>query len=271
MSQTPTRPSPEDLANLESLLSHFETIERQFQAVRAGLTHSHRLATLGTLASIVAHEYNNILTPIISYSEMALQRPDDHALLLKAVEKSLSGAQRAAKISSSLLGFAHTGEDEKSAPLRHTIDEAVACLARDPKKDGIELVIDVPDVQLAIAPLNLQQVLLNLFLNARKAMRRTGGTLSVRARRVSANVHIEVEDTGPGIPVAIRERLFEPFVTQPIDGSPQADQRGTGLGLCICRDLMIAAGGSIDVESPPGKGAKFLLCLPIAPANAAAA
>ena len=168
-------PHPDQLAQVEQLLTHFERLEEQLQQVRDGLTHSHRLATLGTIASIIAHEYNNILTPMISYGQLALARPDDAALMRKAVEKALSGAERATKISSSLLGFAREADHEHAANLQQTISDTISCLARDPEKDGVDLRIDVPDVQLAITPLNLQQVLLNLILNAIQAMRPNGG------------------------------------------------------------------------------------------------
>ncbi|MCC7191432.1 MAG: HAMP domain-containing histidine kinase [Phycisphaeraceae bacterium] len=252
---------PDDLARVEQLLKHFEQLEVQFQQVREGLTHSHRLATLGTIASIIAHEYNNILTPIISYAQLSLAKPDDSLLMKKAVEKALAGAERAAHISASLLGFAREADQKHAARVRQVIDEAIGCLARDPKKDGIALVVDSPDVQVAMSPLNLQQVLLNLFLNAKQAMRRTGGRLTVTACVEANLVRIVVADTGPGIPESIMKRLFEPFVTHRPHADP-AERKGTGLGLCICRDLVRNAGGSITVTSKPGEGARFELTIP---------
>ena len=251
----------DSLLQVETVLEHLQSLEGQFQNVRGGLSHSHRLATLGTIASIIAHEYNNILTPMISYAQLSLAKPDDHELMKKAVEKALLGAERAAHISASLLGFAREADQNHAATLRSVIDEAVGCLARDPKKDGIELKVDVPEVLVAISPLNLQQVLLNLFLNARQAMRRTGGALSITARVEGSLVHITVADTGPGIPPEVKDRLFEPFVTHRPDTNP-GDRKGTGLGLSICRDLIREAGGSISVESKPGKGAAFQITLP---------
>lgn len=250
---------------IEQLLQHFEQLEAQFQKVREGLTHSHRLTTLGTIASVIAHEYNNILTPIISYGQIALAQPDDHELMKKAVEKALSGAERAAKISSSLLGFAREQDHEHAADVNHVIQEAIGCLGRDPRKDGMELVIDVPVVRVLISPLNLQQVLLNLILNARKAMRRHGGVLRITGRRDGDDLILDVADTGPGIPPQVLDRLFEPFVTHRIDPeNDPAAPKGTGLGLCICRDLLRSAGGSITAASKPGEGATFTLRLPLA-------
>lgn len=262
MSTTP------ELAEMEEVLAHFERLEAQFQKVREGLTHSHRLTTLGTLASFIAHEYNNILTPIISYAQLALGQPDDAELMRKAVEKALAGAERAAKISSSLLGFAREGDEQAVADVPAAIHDALGCLGRDPSKDGIRVTIDVPPARVAIAPLSLQQVVLNLVLNARKAMRRRGGDLRITGQANDDRLHLSVQDTGPGIPPEILDRLFEPFVTHPISqGDELVAPRGTGLGLCICRDLLTAAGGSIRVENLIGSGATFHLSIPLAPAE----
>ena len=257
----PKPPRPDELAHVEQLLKHFEQLEAQFQQLRDGLTHSHRLATLGTIASMIAHEYNNILTPVISYAQLALSDPDDAALMRKAVEKALAGAERAAKISSSVLGFTRETDDKDIAHLPETIDEAISCLGRDLAKDGITLTVDVPDVLVAIAPLNLQQVMLNLVLNARKAMNH-GGQLRITGNQEGAHVRLQVSDTGPGIPAEIRDSLFEPFVTRHADAPDAGSEgKGTGLGLCICRELIRGAGGEIEVESPPNEGATFRLTL----------
>ena len=265
MSLQQAQPShPDQIAQIEQLLEHFEQLEDQFQQVREGLTHSHRLATLGTIASIIAHEYNNILTPVVSYGQLALANPDDHALLKKAVEKALAGAERAAHISSSLLGFAQEADQAHAAVVRTTIDDALGCLARDPAKDGIDLSIDVPDVKVAITPLNLQQVLLNLMLNAVRAMRGAAGSLKITGRVKGSLVYLDIADSGPGIPEAIKDRLFEPFVThrRPSSRDALSEPKGTGLGLCICRDLIQNAGGTISVDSEPGHGAVFHLTVP---------
>jgi signal transduction histidine kinase len=261
------QPRAPQVESVEELLTQFNQLEAQLALVRDGLTHSHRLATLGTIAAIIAHEYNNILTPMVSYAQLALAQPDDHALMRKAVEKALAGAERAAHISSSLLGFAREADEQHAAPLRKTIETSVACLAREPKRDGIELTIDVPEVQIAIAPLSLEQVFVNLLLNARQAMKRGGGKIAVTARVEAELVHIDVADTGPGIPPEVGDRLFEPFVTLrhpagAAGGEGNKESKGTGLGLSICRDLVRRAGGDIACASTPGHGATFHITLP---------
>ncbi len=252
-----------DLADMERLLRHLEELEQQFDAMRAGLTHSHRLTTIGTIASVIAHEYNNILTPILTYSQLAQSSSDDVELMRKAIAKTLEGCERAAAISSSLLGFSRESDERAEAPLRETIDASVACQARPPEKDGIDFSVDVPDVTVAISPLKLQQVFVNLMLNARRVMKQQGGSLRVEATADEQQVHLSVIDTGPGIPTQMRERLFEPFATfRPEEAHEKGGSKGTGLGLYICRDLIESAGGTIYCESVEGAGASFHILLP---------
>jgi len=258
-------PTLADLNSAADILEHFEQLEAQFEQLRRQLTHSHRLATLGMIASIIAHEYNNILTPMMSYAQLALMHEDDPELMRKALQKTVDGSERAARISASLLGFARDDDDDQPiANLPATIEQSFACLAREPEKDGIELTVDVPEINLAIRPLALQQVLVNLILNARKAMHSEGGRLHVSGELAEGVARIHLADTGPGIPEAIQDRLFEPFVTQPVR-SGAGEPKGTGLGLCICRDLIQAAGGELTFDTQQGEGTTFHITLPLAP------
>jgi signal transduction histidine kinase len=272
--------SDQQLVEAEQLLRELETVEAQLGRVQEGLRQSHRLATLGTLSAIVAHEFNNILTPVISYCQLALANCDDAdadlPLMRKALQRSLAGAEKAAHISSSMLGFAREADDDQPvAVISGVVDEVFTCLARDPSKDGIQLRLDVPaELRVAMSPVALQQVLLNLVLNARAALRQSRGTLAITARPTDEQrVLITVADTGPGIPADLLPRIFEPFVTRPITAakstkaSPAAEKRerkGTGLGLAVCRDLVRQAGGKIEVESHVGKGTTFRIELPAA-------
>lgn len=274
MTPQPSRASDQDeLSSVESLLEHFGQLEEQLQQVRQSLTHSHRLATLGTIATVIAHEYNNILTPVMSYAQFALAHGDDVQLMKKALQKAMAGAERASGISNSLLGFAKQEDQRYTAHLPTIVQEAINCLARDPKKDRVQLTVDVPDIHLAISALNLQQVLMNLILNAQKAMKANGGgQLTVSARLVGRLVQIDVADTGPGIPADIRDRLFEPFITRSHPTTPASESAGdarpasagTGLGLCICRDLIRQAAGQITFETETNRGTIFHITLPMA-------
>lgn len=262
--ENPPVPNERQLNQLEELLSHFEQMEAQFQLVQESLTRSHRLATMGAVAAMVAHEFNNLLAPIIRHSQLALSEPSDQELMKKAVEKALSGAEQAAHICSSMLGFARDVEQPTIADLRQTIDEAIGCLGRDPAKDKIKCTIDVPHVQVAMSPANLQQVLINLILNARQTMKSQscGGALILTARTQDNAVLLDVKDTGPGIPPTIADRIFEPFVSKRAGAKDHCS--GSGLGLCICRDLIRHVGGRISVTSEHGQGATFHLEIPLA-------
>ena len=261
----------DNLDEAESLLAHLESVEAKLRTVQDGLMRSHRLATLGTMASILAHEFNNILTPVVSYCQLAKSNPADAAMVAKALDRSLAGAERAAHICNSILGFARHGApgngESASATCRlaDAVAETFACLGRDPARDGIKLELAVPeDLWLAIPAVDMQQVLLNLVLNARQAMKAgRGGRLSISATPGNMNsVHIEVTDTGLGIPTAIRGRVFEPFVTQRVnDDHSQADTGGTGLGLAICRDLIQRAGGTIEIMRSDAGGTVFRITL----------
>lgn len=256
----------------EQLLRELEGLESRLRELQQGVTRSHRLTMLGTLASMVAHEFNNILTPVISYCQLAQQSPDDVEMLGKAVDKSLQGASRASRICSSMLGFAHPSGSAEQAELRGIVDDVLGCLARDPEKDGIALHLSIPqELWVHMPPIQAQQVLLNLILNARRAMRkhpRQGGRLSVHAHTTadSQMVEITIADTGPGIPEDIQPRIFEPFVSRPGQGSSAHanDVEGTGLGLAICRELLREAGGDIRLHETSAQGTTFRVHIPAA-------
>jgi len=249
------------LEQAERLLQDLERMESQLAQLEEGLMRSHRLATLGTVAATVAHEFNNLLTPMISYCQYALSQAEagnaDITLMKKALEKTQSGAEKAATICSSMLGFARDSMGEPAVcDLNDAVFEVLTCLARDPSKDGIELHVDVPvGLTVAMSPVAMQQVLMNLVLNARDAMRRTGGRLSIRAWRTEeGRVRVEVADTGCGIPAELLPEIFKPFVTHghPTSTGEPDESKGTGLGLAVCHRLMEQAGGSITAQSTPG-------------------
>lgn len=245
-------------ASTEDLVEQVERLQRELDSLRAGLAHAQRLSTLGTLSAMLAHEYANLLTPVASYTQLALSRPGDRELAEKALRKAHVAAGRAADLSRTVLGFAGPeAEEAGTADLGEVVDASLACLGRDLERDGIRLEQHLPDMKLAIPALHLQQVLVNLLINARRAMT-DGGTIRLSGRIEGAMGAVDVADTGPGVPPRVLERLFEPFVR----GS--GEQGGHGLGLCICRELLTRAGGHISVTSRLGEGATFHLRVPLA-------
>ena len=250
------------LSHTQEALDLLAKVEGQFEQVKQGLTQLQKLSTLGTLAATVIHEFNNILTPIISYAQLALAKPDNPELARKAHTKALEGAERASQLCASLLGYVRDTDPDQGADLAIVVQSSVECLGHGLETQGIKLSLDVPQTRLAIPPGDLEQVMINLLLNARKAMTPNGGTLSISAQLDQDSVTIDIADTGRGVPAEVADHLFEPFVT--FNPSPSANQQqGTGLGLSVCRDLITAAHGRITFTSNPGQGTTFHITLPL--------
>ncbi len=259
----PPAHNPMNLTSTQDALDRLAESESHYAQAREGLEHMQRLATLGTLSAMVAHEFNNILSPIIGYAQMALANPGDAELSRKALGKALSGARRAEEIATSLLGYSREEDGTSQTKLIDTIDAALSYLTKSLDRDHIQLILELEDVAVSMPRVNLEQVMLNLILNARKAMQQQGGTLKIRAKSAQNIVHIDLSDTGGGVPPQIADRLFEPFVTHDAEAD-HGDTKGSGLGLSICKDLVTKAGGSLTFESTPGEGTTFHLDIPLA-------
>ena len=239
----------------------------QLDYLRDQLTESQRLATIGTIAAVIAHEFNNLLTPVVSYSQYALASAEsdepDMALIRKALAKSYQGSSKAGKICASMLALARGESSFTQVSVQKLVDEVLLVLARDPRKDGIALRVQVqPSLFVHGDPVQLEQVLLNLLINARHAMLGKGGSLSVKAAVEGAEVKITVADTGPGIPERLRVKIFEPFFTTK-SAARRGESKGTGLGLAICKEIIDHHNGRIEVASEIGKGTTFSISLPI--------
>jgi signal transduction histidine kinase len=257
-----------DVLDPAALLRKLDETTEQLEQLRQQLTESQRLATIGTIAAVIAHEFNNLLTPVISYSQYALTSAEsenpDLDLVRKALNKTYQGSTKAARICNSMLGLARGEGSLGKVAVQSLIDETLLVLARDPQKDGIALRVQVhPDLHVLGDTVQLEQVLLNLLINARQAMLGKGGSITIKAAPLdgAAEAKIQVIDTGPGIPEKVLPRIFEPFFTTK-GTAKKGEPRGTGLGLAICREIMAAHRGTIEVESTVGKGTTFTLLLP---------
>lgn len=243
--------------------AQFQRLAEQIDSLRKQLRDAQRLASLGTMSAMVAHEFNNLMTPVISYAQYALDKGDE-ALMKRAVEKALQQAKRASQMCDRILGLAaqqHLGPGPVELPC--LVNDTVASLGRDLSKDNIQLRVNVPEgLRVRANAGQLQQVLFNLVLNARQAMLGKPGTLTVQAETLDdTTVAIRVKDTGSGIKPEDLERIWQPFFTTRRQGD-RPDQRGIGLGLTICKDIIEELGGTIAVESQPGLGTTFILTLP---------
>lgn len=259
---------PSTVSLPDQLLEKLADTQRQLDALREQLTESQRLATIGTIAAVIAHEFNNLLTPIVSYSQFALSSAEsnqpDMELIRKALAKSFQSSTKAGKICASMLGLARGESSFGPVLVQKLVDEVLAVMARDPQKDGLALRVQIqPDLLVEGDPVQLEQVLLNLLINARQAMLGKGGSLTIKATAVedTNQVKLQVIDTGPGIPEKCLPRIWEPFFTT--KGTTRRDEtKGTGLGLAICKEIIQHHNGHIDVASEIGKGTTFTLLLP---------
>ena len=238
------------------------------EQLRQQLLQAQKLSSVGAIASSVAHEFNNILTTIINYARLGLRNPQDEASRTQALEKILKGSQRAATVIASMLGFARNGSNQRQdTDLAALIDELLILTEKDLSKHRIHVDKKYHGRPRAfVVPSQIEQVLLNLIINARQAMPRGGHLrLEVRENVEQALVEIKVGDTGHGIPPDRLRMIFEPFFTT---NEPDGDGHGgTGLGLSVCRQIIEQHQGRIRVESLVGKGSTFTLKLPIQPAE----
>ncbi len=232
--------------------------------LRQQLLHAQKLSSVGALASSVAHEFNNILTTIINYARLAMRPTADEAGRTQALERILKGSQRAATIISSMLGFARNNSTQRQrTDLIALVEEVLILTDKDLSKHRVHVEKKFPGrPQATIVPAQIEQVLLNLIINARQAMPRGGHLrIEVRENLRTQMVEIKVADTGVGIPPDRLRLIFEPFYT-----TKEPDEHGhggTGLGLSVCRQIIEQHQGRIRVESVVGKGSTFIVKLPI--------
>lgn len=242
--------------------SETEQLQRQIADLRSQLMQSQKLSSVGALASSITHEFNNILTTVINYAKMGL-RHKDAATRDKAFDKILSAGQRAAKITTGMLSYSRSqGDRREPTDLAELVDEVMVLVQKDLQMHRVRLQTDFYDRPFAdINAGQIQQVLLNLIINARQAM--DGGgmlTISVRSNPESGMAELAVKDTGGGIPSEKLPRIFDPFFsTKEADSQGQG---GTGLGLALCREIIEAHKGRIRVESIVGQGTTFTLKFP---------
>jgi signal transduction histidine kinase len=245
-------------------------LREQNVALQQQLSRSQRLASLGELLSTTTHEFNNVLMGILNYAQMA-QRHKDEATRDKYIEKILTAAKRASKITSSILAAARNRSGGlEPTNLKKIVEDTLVLLERELSKYRIGLEPHLSDVPEVLAMGNqIQQVLLNLLINARQAMP-NGGRLILRLEHDAAagTVDLVVRDTGTGIPADKLPRIFEPYFTTK-SGPDETGMGGTGLGLSSCRQIIEAHHGRIRVDSTVGVGTQFTIKLPVAKKPAA--
>lgn len=233
-----------------------EKLNRQTQE----LAHHQRLEIMGTLTSSIAHEFNNLLTPIMGYSMMALEKlPPEEEELYDDILEIYEASRKAKTIISRLSDLSRKNTDltfRQVSPddlIRKVLDVAKPA---KPNRVEIRLNLNCWAQRLYANEIQMSQLFLNLILNGFHAMEETGGTLSVDTSFDEDSICVRVSDTGTGIPEEIRDKIFEPFFTTKAAG------KGTGLGLAIAAQVVEEHKGTIHVESQEGKGTTFTVQLP---------
>jgi PAS domain S-box-containing protein len=233
------------------LLLFDDVTQREHMAEQ--MSQTEKLTSLGLLAAGVAHEVNTPLAVISNYIQMlAKQMPEEdprHAIIEKIVKQTF----RASEIVNNLLNFSRTGPGEiANVDVNKVVEETLSLVAHPMKTSQIQVVKNLGDSLPSVrgSANKLQQVFLNLFLNARDAMP-SGGMLEVKTLSHNGSVEIEIADTGAGISREHIHKIFDPFFTTKATG------RGTGLGLSVSYGIIKEHAGKIDVRSTPGKGTSF--------------
>ena len=249
-------------AEIEGSLVAIEDVTERV-GLEAQLQQSEKLSSIGLLAAGVAHEVNTPLAGISSYSQMLMQQIPDNDPRRQLLEKIHRQTSRASSIVNNLLNFSRVTE-ARYAPvdLNRVIDDTIQLLEAQLRNTEIEVVRryadDLPPA-FGDGP-KLQQVLMNLILNARDAMPH-GGRLEISTEADEDSVVIEVSDTGLGIAPEHLAKIYDPFFTTKQIG------KGTGLGLAVSYGIISDHGGRIDVESNLGEGTRFRITLPLAGAR----
>ncbi len=214
-----------------------------------------RRAALGLAVASIVHELSNLLTPILTYAQLAQEQPGNAQLAARCVQASERGGAQMKRVLDALGAFAgpdHAADPqpsdngERRVNLQQALDTAISCLP------GLPLAVDaeLAHTDVAVSPVVMQQVFYNLLHNAAAAGARR---VAIHAETPSPGgaLQLRFADDGPGVPEALQADLFEPYTTS----------QGTGLGLYICKQLLTDAGGSLTLDSH-AKGAVFMLTLP---------
>lgn len=240
------------------------SLEDQVAMLQKQLAQAQRMTAIGELASTTTHEFNNILMTVINYAKMGLRHKDD-ATREKAFGKILAAGERASKITNAVLGMARNrSESFEPTDIAGLIEESLVLLEREMRKYRISVETHFAEVPPANAIGNqIQQVVLNLLINARQAMPDGGRILIKVDRDAEANmIDLQIRDTGSGIAQEKLRSIFDPFFSTK-QGPDASGKGGTGLGLSACRNIIEAHRGRIRVESSVGVGTAFTIKLPV--------
>ena len=249
-------------------ISERTRVEQALRESQAQLRQSQKLEAIGTLAGGIAHDFNNLITVITGYTQLALMRTEADTPEAADLRQVVEASDRAANLTHQLLAFSRKQVLQPTVLDLGDVVNGIAPMLRRIIGEHIELRIEStpPLVRVRADRGQLEQVLLNLAVNARDAMA-DGGLLTIATRNAIAAgdpaqppraVRLVVSDTGIGMTADVRDRIFEPFFTTKEPG------KGTGLGLSTVYGIINQSGGTISVDSTPGRGTTFTITMPAA-------
>ncbi len=251
---------------LGDLATAFNQMTHRMAETQLQLAQADKLASVGRLAAGIAHEINNPLTGVLSYASLLKKRFEADSAVSDDLDIIIRETIRCRGIIRGLLDFARpTPPSRKPTDLNEVVRHAVAVVMKQLQMSHVNLALELAeDLPFAYADANqIQQVIVNLLLNAADAIGPDGGEIRLGSRALPERIELSIEDNGRGIPADNLPQLFEPFFST-------KGTRGTGLGLAVTWGIIESHAGSIDVQSEPEHGARFTISLPLRPPPASA-
>jgi signal transduction histidine kinase len=218
------------------------------------------MAAVGTLSAGLAHEVKNPLSAVLGYAQLSMRKLDQPEVIKKYLETIESETRRCNEIISDLMQFSRLEKGEfDDLAINDVVEKSVGIVDHQLGLNKVQVAMELtPDMPKVVGNANqLQQVLMNLAINAQQAMEPDGGTVDFATYFDDENVYISVSDTGPGISQEVAEKIFQPFFTTKAAG------QGTGLGLSVTYGIIRDHHGDIRVEKSDGGGARFVIELPV--------
>ncbi|NQZ67307.1 MAG: PAS domain-containing protein, partial [Lentisphaeria bacterium] len=257
------------LGNQATVLDHKNSQVMKNQ-LEQQLVQAQKMEVVGTLASGLAHDFNNMLTPILGNAEMIRQGLPDNSYLQEDLEDLIKAAQKAQDLVQQLLSFSRQVDiNINTVPITDAVKDAIKLIRKGlPRNIEVRSEIEEKCSVLEVNSTEIYQVIMNICINSYHAMKGFGGRIDITLDIFHAQgehkleydqdyVHLQVKDNGHGIDPAVKEKMFDPFFTTKRDG------QGTGLGLPVIKNIISNMGGRIIVESEKGKGTLFSVYLPL--------
>ncbi len=244
-----------------ALTTAFAAMRGQLQRTQHQLLEAERMATIGRMANTISHDLRHPLTAIQAYAEFLAERELSAAQRKDYLEEIRIAINRMLEEINSLLGFSHEREALSRVEARpaDVMDRAIRTVKALPDYEYVTIQADGGEEPAFFDPAKLERALLNLLFNAAETVSPSTGKILLQATRSADGLEIRVIDNGPGIPAAITDTLFEPFVSH-------GKQKGTGLGLTVVQNVMHQHGGRVTVEASGARGTTFLIRIPDRPA-----